>query len=65
MLKLAGQKKGVTYEKPFNTVLTGDLVLAISGARLRRLMKWSPGSIKTGQWLRVCAAIRMTWNRQR
>ncbi len=29
MLKLAGQKKGVTYEKPFNTVLTRDLVLAI------------------------------------
>ncbi len=29
MLKLAGQKKGVTYEKPFNTVLTHDLVLAI------------------------------------
>ncbi len=29
MLKLAGQKKGVTYEESFNTVLTGDLVLAI------------------------------------
>jgi hypothetical protein len=29
MLKLAGQKEGATYEKPFNTVLTHDLILAI------------------------------------
>ena len=29
MIKLAGQKKGAIYEKSFNTVLTGDLILAI------------------------------------
>lgn len=29
LLKLAGQKRGITYDKPFNTVLTHDLLLAI------------------------------------
>ncbi len=29
MLKLAGQKEGITYEKPFNTVVSQELILAI------------------------------------
>ncbi|HVN23286.1 MAG TPA: hypothetical protein VMT71_04905 [Syntrophorhabdales bacterium] len=29
MVKLAGQKSGAVYERPFNTVLTQDLILAI------------------------------------
>ena len=29
MLKLAGQKEGIVYGTPFNTVLTGDLLLAV------------------------------------
>ena len=29
MLKIAGQKEDINYDKPFNTVLTHDLILAL------------------------------------
>ena len=35
VLKLAGQKQGVTYEPEFNTVLTHDLILALLNGELR------------------------------
>jgi hypothetical protein len=35
IVKLAGQKSGVTYDMPFNTVLTHDLVLEVLGGRIK------------------------------
>jgi len=35
LLKLAGQRKGMVYDKPFNTVLTHDLILAILSGELK------------------------------
>ena len=35
IVKLAGQKSGATYDAPFNTVLTHDLVLEVLGGRIK------------------------------
>ncbi len=35
LLKLAGQQRGIVYDKPFNTVLTHDLILSIFRGELR------------------------------
>jgi hypothetical protein len=44
ILKLAGQKEGVTYDQSFNTIITHDLFLALLGGELT-----SPESVV--QWL--------------
>ncbi|HST53114.1 MAG TPA: sulfatase-like hydrolase/transferase [Pyrinomonadaceae bacterium] len=35
IVKLAGQKSGTTYDAPFNTVLTRDLIMEVLGGRIR------------------------------